>query len=325
MFADKNAETMSRQDLEQLQLERLKKTVDWVYEKSAFYKRSFDDAGVKPEDIQTLADIRKLPFLTMEEVRRTDVMDFVTLPLSGILRAGHFIEEKGEVTKLYTRDDIRQNVETTACTFIAAGITRGSVVGLQGDLSNSVFLDALYALESIGATVVPFGTNYRQWIRLFDLFAVDTIVSSQQLIMQLIIQLQAVGKNIADYSVERFICINDTNIQNPLQRHIEDRTTATVYNLFAPPELGFGGMMYQCSGHSGHHLREDYFLAEIVHFDGEDVLLDDGRMGELVITTLAAQAVPLIRYRTGQAVRRLSEPCSCGRTFCSIATPYTKI
>ena len=94
--------------------------------------------------------------------------------------------------------------------------------------------------------------------------------------------------------------------------------------MYSPPELSFAGMIYQCSERSGLHLQEDHYLAELLQFDSEEVLEENDHMGECVITTLTAQAMPLIRYRTGQAVRRMSDPCKCGRTFIRIATPYTK-
>ena len=93
--------------------------------------------------------------------------------------------------------------------------------------------------------------------------------------------------------------------------------------MFAPSEIGTAGMIYQCRSNSGHHVQEDNYFAEIVEFNGDKVIEEPERMGELVITTLTAQAFPLIRYRTGQAVRRMSEPCECDRTFFRIATPYT--
>ena len=320
MFANSQAETINREDLEKLQLERLKNTISWAYEKSAFYRHSFDVAGVKPEDIETLRDIQKFP----TELRRADALDFLTLPLSGVLRVNHINEVRGEVTKLYTKGDIQQNVEMMARCLIAAEVTKGSVVGIQGDLSDSKFLDVLYSLESIGATVVPLGTDYRQWLGMLEIFSMDTLISTPQLVMQLIIQLQAIGKNIIDYPLAKIVCINTSNIQNPLQQHIEDRTSTTVYNLFAPPEIGNAGIIYQCRNAAGHHVQEDFYLTELVRFDSDEVLTEDGRMGELVITALTAQAMPLIRYRTGQAVRRISDKCSCGRTFLRIATPYTK-
>ena len=323
MYANEQAETLTRAELETLQLERLKKTVEWAYEKSAFYNQLFRRRRFKPESIQSLADIRQLPFLNLAELHRTDALDILTLPLSSVLRFSHMIEQTGEITKLYTKGDVLRNVEMTSRCLIAANVYNASIVGLQGDMSDSIFLDVLYALESLGATVVPFGTDYRQWLRLMEIVSIDTLISTPQLIMQLIIQLQAVGKNIIDYPISKIICINTNNIQNPLQQHIQERTSSRVYNLFAPPEIGCAGMLYQCGEHSGHHVNEDCFLAELVKFDSGEVVEEDEVMGELVITTLTAQAMPLIRYRTGQAVRRMSGKCSCGRSLVRLATPYT--
>ena len=324
MFADAQMEQIRREELELLQLERLKKIVAWSYEKSNFYRRSFQRRGVVPEDIHSLEDIRKLPFVTREELRTVDALEFLTLPLSSIVRINHCNERAGQIANLYTKGDIRKNVEMMIRCLMAADVLRGSVVGIQGDFSDSRFLDALYALESIGATVVPLGTDYRQWLDLMELFSVDTLISTPQLVMQLIIRLQAEGKDIIDYPISKIFCLNSTNIFNTLQRHIVERTATKIFNLFAPHELGNAGMLYQCSDTAAQHVQEDHFLIELLNFGNDDVITENDCMGELVITTLTAQALPLIRYRTGQAVRRLGEPCKCGRTFTRIATPYTK-
>ena len=326
MYANEKLEKMDRETLENLQLERLKKIIDWACEKSSFYKKSFDAANLKSADIQTLADVKKIPFLTLEEINRNDSQDFLTLPLSSIVRICHAAEVGGcDVSKFYTKGDIQQNVEMMTRCLAAAGINRTSTVGLQGDLADGKFLDILYALESIGATVVPLGTDYRYWLKILEKFSLDTLISTPQLVMQLIIQLQATWKNIIDYSIKNILCINVNNIQNPLQQHIEARAGTEVFNLFAPAEIGTAGIFFQCSSVSGHHIQEDNYLAEIVKFNSDEIVDEDDVMGELVITTLTAQAMPLIRYRTGQAVRRMSEPCRCGRTFVRIATPYTQV
>ena len=247
MFADSQMEKIRREELEILQLERLKKIVAWAYEKSLFYQKSFRKHNVKPEDIQTLADVDKLPLLTKEDFRGNE-SDFLTLPLSSVLRVSQF----DGVTKFYTRGDIRNNVEMLIRSFMAANILRGSIVGIAGDLSDGRLLDALYALESIGATVV-FGKN----------FGVDMTVRI----------------------TENFLTYKD-------------------FKLFAPPEIGHAGLF--CSCEFGRHVQEDNFLIETLD-------------GELVITTLTAQAMPLIRYRTGQAVKTIDVPCPCGRTFTRIA------
>lgn len=323
MYASEQTEKMEREKLAALQLERLKKIVSHAYEKSAFYRRSFDRAGVKPDDLESLADVRKLPFLTLEEINRTDAFDFLTLPLSGIVRITHAEESDKEITKFYTKEDIRQNVEMSVRCLVASGVNKTSTVGLLGDLSDGKFLDILYALESIGATVLQLGTDYRRWLKMLENFGLDMLIGTPQLVMQLIIQLQATGKNIYDCAIKKILCVNINNIQNPLQQHMEMRAGSLVFNLFSPAELGTAGMIFQCSSDSGHHVQEDSYLAEIIRFADGKVLEEDEHMGELVITTLTAQAMPLIRYRTGQAVKKMREACTCGRTFIRIATPYT--
>ena len=303
-----------------MQFERLKKIIGWAYEKSLFYRQSFDKAGVTADDLKTVDDIKKFPFLTLAELNRADSMDFLTLPLSGIVRINHV----DDATNFYTRDDIIKNVEMMIRCLRAAKIYRGSIVGVQGDLSDSKFLDVIYALESMNITVVPLSNNYRQWINILDNFALDTLISTPKLAVQLVIQLQAVGKNIADYPIKKIICLNTNNIQNPLQNHIEERTNSAVYNLFAPVEIGTAGLIYQCSRNSGHHVQEDNFFVEIADFASDKIIDDEEHMGELVITTLTAQARPLIRYRTRQAVRRMSGVCPCGRNLLRLATPFTK-
>lgn len=323
MYANAQVEQMEREKLQALQLERLQRVVKWSYSKSHFYQDSFQRAGVTPEDIKELSDIRKLPFLRISNLRQIDSLDLLTMPLSSILRLNHIADATGEVTKLYTNGDIGHQVDMMARCLVAAGLTNASVVGLQGDLSDSRLLDIQYALELIGAMVVPLGTDYRQWLRLMEIVGIDTLISTPQLIMQLIIQLQATGKNIIDYPITKILCINPVNIANPLQHHIQERTCTKVYNLYAPPEIGTACMLYQCEAHSGQHVQEDFYYPELIAFNSNEPVLEDNCMAELVITTLAAEAMPLIRYRTGQAVYRISETCSCGRTFVRVATPFT--
>lgn len=256
-----------------MQLERLKKIIGWAYEKSRFYQQSFDKAGVKPDDLQTLDDIKKFPFLTLSELNREDSMDFLTLPLSSIIRI-NYVEDSDagiNVTNFYTRDDIIKNVEMMIRCLQAAKIYRGSIVGVRGELSDSRFLDVIYALESIGATVIQIGESST----LEKIFA-DVVITSPEFAAQMI------------YPVRKIICLNK-NFPNPLQSQIEHQTGATVYNLFAPLEIGIAGIIFQCG--NAFSVQEDNFLIETVH-------VDDDEQGELVITTLTAQARPLIRYRT---------------------------
>ena len=242
-------EKIRREELEILQLERLKKIVTWAYEKSAFYQKSFQNHGVTPDNIQSLADVSKLPFVTSEDIRGNE-LEFLTLPLSSVVR----ISRCGEFTNFYTKDDIRNNVEMIIRALVSSNIFRGSTVEISGNLSDSRNLDILYALESIGATVVLRGEN----------FSVDKIIGVTE------------------------------ELSNSFN------TTSKIFNLYALPEIGNAGLLCPCG--AGYHVQEDNFLVETLN-------------DELVITTLTAQARPLIRYRTRQKVKIINEPCKCGRTF----------
>ena len=152
----------------------------------------------------------------------------------------------------------------------------------------------------------------------------DAVVSTPQLIMQLVIQLQAVGKDIAAYPLRMLFSLNDMGLQNLLQRHVVQRSHARVYNFFAPPALGMAGALFSCPAQQGQHVQEDYWYPEVIAF-GTDTPVEDGQMGELVLTSLMAEALPLIRFRTGQAVSLCSDPCACGRTFVRAMTPLQGI
>ena len=287
-----------------MQFEPLKKILGWAYDKSAFYRRSFQKAGVTPEEFKTIDDIKKFPFLTLEDLQRENSMDFLTLPLSSIVRINYAknFETDLNVANFYTRADIVSNVEMMLRCLQAVKITRGAIVGIQGDLADSKLLDVLYSLESIGATVVPLGNDSRQWINFLDNFSVEFLFGTTELVIQLIGHLQSSGKNFSEYPIRKIICLNTESIQNPFKNLIEEQAHAEVFNLFSPPEIGIAGMMFQSDNNSGYYVNENFFV-EIVDFESDEVFEDETKMGELVITTLSAQARPLIRYRTRQVIR----------------------
>ena len=323
MFANAEIETMPREQLAELQLERLKKAVRWAAEKSPFYQQKFTAAGVGPDDIKTLADIRKLPFLTSIELRQVSPMDRLTMPMSSVLRVSYMKQVSGEVLHLYSNGDIAHNVEMMARALVAGGVTKAQTVGVQGDMADSRLQDVQYALEFLGATAVPLGTDYRSWLRLVELVSLDAVVSTPQLIMQLIIQMQAAGKELADTTIKRFFCLNETGLMNLLQRHVFERAHASLFNFYAAPEVGTAGILFQCEAQQGQHVQEDLWYPEIVAFGGNDPVEGDNSMGDLALTSLCAEALPLFRFRTGQAVSLRREPCSCGRTFVRVSTPFT--
>lgn len=318
MYANQQMEQISRENLAELQMRRLQKTLKWAFEKSVFYSNKLQEEGISPDNITALDDVQKLPFTLNTEIMQKP-LDFLTLPLSSIMRI-HMGDSSRKLIKMYTNNDIAQNVELMTRALVASGITRASVVGILGDFSDSRIMDVQYALELLGATVVPMGVAYEKAIPLMEMSGIDTLICAARYLIQFIVQMQAAGEDIADRHLLRILCLNE-NIQNSLRRHIERRMNTQVYDLFAPCELGCNGMLFQCSERRGQHLAEDCFYAEVVEFGNKRVIEGYSQMGELVVTTLAAEAMPLIRFRTGQAVMRLEEPCTCGRTLVRLATP----
>lgn len=323
MYANQQVEQMNINQLRNLQLERLKKQIKWAAEKSSFYQRRFAAAKITAADIKSLADIEKLPLLNGNELYQANPLDILALPLSALLRFNVTVDEDGPIVDLYTNGDIARNVEMMTRALVAAGINNASVVALHGNFADSRVLDLQYALEMIGATVVQMGNDYKQWIHLLEIVSCDTFISTPQLMLQLFVQLRALGKDVTRYELKKVICVNPQGVSNVLQRHIANITRAKVYNLYAPRTLGTASMLYQCEAQSGYHIQEDCFYPEIVDFNSDKVIKESHVMGELVVTSLVAEAMPLIRYRTGQAVILEKEPCSCGRTFRRVSTPYT--
>lgn len=326
MFANPEIETMDREELAALQLDRLKKTLRWAGEKSPFYRAKYEAAGVDVTEISTFEDFDRIPFLTSVELNSCAPFDRLTLPLSSVLRVASLPQGPGkEVLACYTNADIAANVSMMARALAAGGVTRASLVGVLGEMSDSRLLDLQYALELLGATVVPLGAQSGRWMTVLRAVGIDTIVSGAQLAMQLIIEAQAEGGDLSDSPLRTVFLLTENGIQNPISRHIMMRLKTKVYSLYAPAELASAGMLYGCSAQQGQHLQEDMFYPELIAFGTQQPVREDGQMGELVVTTLAAQAMPLIRYRTGQAVSFSREPCSCGRTFLRVCTPFSPI
>ena len=318
MYANPQIEQMGREDMEALQLARLKKTLKWALEKSRFYQEKL--AGCQIAELESLDDIRRLPFTNFAELLKKPKLEFLTMPMSSVLRIS-LQHHPMEVAKLYSNGDIAHTVEMMSRILVADGVNQTSTAGILGDLSDSRLLDIHYALELLGAASVPLGTDFHRAVALMELSQLDTLITTPQLAMQLIIQTQTMGKDIGEYPLQRIFCLNEA-LLNPLRRHLEERTGARVYDLFSSVELGTAAMLFPCTADFGMHVQEDYFYPEIIEFSSECIIKDSSKMGELVVTTLGAEAMPLIRYRTGQAVMRVDTPCPCGRTLLRIITPF---
>lgn len=320
MICNREIEMMPRGQLIQLQTERLKKEIRWAHEKSPFYSRMMQEHGLRPEDFQSLEDLQKLPFTTYNDMLEHSPFDFLTGPLSSMLRVRLSNGEK-TVVKLCSNGDVGRGVETTVRALVAGGVNMASVVDVGGCYLSTSLCDIQYAAEVIGATVIPPDNSaIEERIRLLDLLGVNVLVGDSNSLLKFLIAAQAMGYDMQQSKISALFCLN-TKLDNRIDDHLKKRYRADVFNIYAPLESGMTAMFYECEEHQSLHLQEDYYYAEIVNMQTGEVVTD-GSMGELVITSLTAEAMPCIRYRTGQiaALDRRSQ-CNCGRTFARVIIP----
>lgn len=319
MIANPAIEQMSREDMSELQLKKLQKRIEWAMEKSAFYYRKFTDAGISSKDIKSLEDIAKLPFTTLDELQSVSIYNLLTLPLSGVLRISR-LGYNNSFIKMYTNGDLAYQIEMMTRVLVAQGLNSAAVAGLLGEASDSRLMDVQYALENMGVTVVLLGNNPENIRELMTTCHVDVLISDFKQVMQLVVMLQANNISADDLFLPKIICMEE-GLQNPNHFYMEQRLQAETAMVYNSPALGCGGIMFPCQEGEGFHIQEDYFYPEVVEYGTDRVITEPHKAGELVLTPLAAEAMPIFRYRTGQVVMRLDEPCPCGRTLTRLTNP----
>lgn len=319
MIANPAIEQMSREDMSELQLKKLQKRIEWAMEKSAFYYRKFTDAGISSKDIKSLEDIAKLPFTTLDELQNVSIYNLLTLPLSAVLRISR-LGYNNSFIKMYTNGDLAYQIEMMTRVLVAQGLNSAAVAGLLGEASDSRLMDVQYALENMGVTVVLLGNNPENIRELMTTCHVDVLISDFKQVMQLVVMLQASNISADDLFLPKIICMEE-GLQNPNHIYIEQRLQAETAMVYNSPALGCGGIMFPCQEGEGFHIQEDYFYPEVVEYGTDRVITEPHKAGELVLTPLAAEAMPIFRYRTGQVVMRLDEPCPCGRTLTRLTNP----
>ena len=319
MIANPAIEQMSREDMSELQLKKLQQRVEWAMEKSAFYYRKFTDAGISSKDIKSLEDMAKLPFTTLDELQNVSIYNLLTLPLSAVLRISR-LGYNNSFIKMYTNGDLAYQIEMMTRVLVAQGLNGAAVAGLLGEASDSRLMDVQYALENMGVTVVLLGNNPENIRELMTTCHVDVLISDFKQVMQLVVMLQASNISADDLFLPKIICMEE-GLQNPNHFYIEQRLQAETAMVYNSPALGCGGIMFPCQEGEGFHIQEDYFYPEVVEYGTDRVITEPHKAGELVLTPLAAEAMPIFRYRTGQVVMRLDEPCPCGRTLTRLANP----
>lgn len=313
MYCNQEIETMSRPKILQLQTERLQKTIRWAAEKSAFYKKKMEHAGLSYQSIRSLEDLASLPFTTKKELAAAHFADLLTGPISGTIRM-RMVGAEQPVTRAYTGGDVARNVEMMARCLVAGGVNRASVLEVAEEYANENALNVQCAAELLGATVVPSaGMKLERVLEMADQLGVTMLSGNSQQFLQLLVAGQTLEYDLSTSGIKTLFSLNDT-VKNNMESHLMSRFEARMFNFYAPPEFGCSGVAFECAEKRGMHLQEDYFYPEVISMTDHQPLAYD-RVGELVLTSLAFEAMPILRFRTGQIVSMNQELCRCGRTL----------
>ena len=313
-------ETMPRAQIEALQLERLQETVHRVYEKVPAYRKKMDDAGIKPEDVKTLKDLSKLPFVTKQDMRDNYPFGLFAVPKDELVRIHASSGTTGKPTVVgYTKGDLETWTECVSRIACMGGATSADVA--QICFGYGMFTGALglhYGLENIGAAIVPSSTgNSQKQIMYMQDFETSLLVATPSYALRLAEVAREMGIEPERDLKVKIALVGSELLTDAMREEMhkywgKDLLITSNYGM---SELMGPGVSGECLEHCGMHINEDYFIPEIIDpVTGE--VLPEGEQGELVITCIKKEGLPLIRYRTKDITRLFYETCACGRTFC---------
>lgn len=316
MYYQPDIETMSREDLEALQLERLQALVKRVYQKIPFYKESFDKAGINPEDIKSLADLTKLPFTVKKDMRDAYPFGLFAVPRKDVVRVHCSSGTTGTATVVgYTQKDLENWGDCFARALYGAGCGPDST--LQIAYGYGLFTGGLGAHnggERAGCTVLPMSTgNTKRQVRLMKDFDVDCLCCTPSYALNIAEVAQEEGYDIHEFPIHAGI-LGAEPCSEATRAEIEQKMGIQVYDIYGLSEVMGPGVACECEKQHGLHVCEDQFIIEIL--DPKTLQpVPDGEWGEVVFTTLCKECSPLVRYRTRDISRILVGECECGRTF----------
>ncbi|MBO5538778.1 MAG: phenylacetate--CoA ligase [Prevotella sp.] len=313
-------ETMSRQQLEQLQLQRLKHTVEHCMN-NAFYRKRFKELGITPDDIRSLDDVKKLPFTSKEDLRDNYPFGLSCVPLKECTRLHSSSGTTGNPTVvLHTQRDLDEWANAVARCLWMVGSRPEDV--FQNSAGYGMFTAGLgfqYGAEKVGMLTVPAaaGNTTRQikFIKDFGTTVLHAIPSYASRIYEV---MKQEGVDPRTDTNLRVLCIGAEPHSEEQRKRIEENLGVKAYNSYGISEMMGPGVAFECPEQNGLHIWEDYFIVEII----DPVTLEpvpDGQLGELVLTTINREAMPLLRYRTRDLTRILPGECPCGRTHRRLA------
>lgn len=309
-------ECMPREELEQLQLERLQATLHRTYKNVTCYRNKFNEQGIDPDDIQSLADIAQLPFTTKEDLRVNYPYGMFAVPLREVVRIHSSSGTTGKPTVVgYTKNDIRTWSNLVARFMTAAGVTHDDVVQIA--FGYGMFTGAFglhYGAEVIGASVIPMGGgNTEKQIMIMQDYRSTALVCTPSYAITIAERIEQLGIDPKSLSLKTGL-FGGEPWSEAMRSEIESRLGISATDNYGLSEVIGPGVGGECRHKCGMHIFEDAFFPEIINPETCEVL-PPGSVGELVLTTLTKEAFPMIRYRTRDITSLDYGKCSCGRTM----------
>lgn len=314
-YWDEEKECMPREQLEKLQLRRLKEVVYRVYTFVPAYKEKMDKAGIKPEDINNLKDLQKLPFTTKQDLRSNYPFNLFAIPMSEVVRIHSSSGTTGKPTVVgYSKKDLETWSDLMARALTSAGASKYSVI--QNAYGYGLFTGGLgvhYGAERVGASVIPSsGGNTKRQIMLMQDFGTTVLTCTPSYALYMYEVMEEMGIKPEDLKLKSGI-FGAEPWSEEMRTEIEKKLKIDAYDIYGLSEIIGPGVAIECAARKGLHIAEDHFVAEIIDPVTEQVL-PDGEPGELVITTLTKEALPIIRYRTRDLTKLDRGACECGKT-----------
>ncbi len=314
-YWDIEKECMSRHELERFQTRRLKETVYRMYAFVPTYKEKMDRAGIKPDDINSLEDLYLLPFTTKQDLRDNYPFNLFAVPMSEVIRIHSSSGTTGKPTVVgYTKKDIDIWAELMARALCSAGANRRSVI--QNAYGYGLFTGGLgvhYGAEKLGASVIPSsGGNTKRQIMLMQDFGTTVLTCTPSYALFMYEEMREMGVRPEELKLNSGI-FGAEPWSEGMRAEIEKNLQIDAYDIYGLSEIIGPGVAIECSQKSGLHIAEDHFIVEIIDPISGKVLAE-GEQGELVISAVTKEALPLLRYRTGDLTSITTDLCSCGRT-----------
>ncbi len=313
-------ETMPREDIYQLQIERLQATLNRVYKNVPYYKKLFDEKSIVPEDINSFEDLQQIPFTTKTTLRENYPYGMFAVPLREVVRIHSSSGTTGKPTVVgYTHNDLKHWSELVARTLIACGVTKDDTIQIAFDYG--LFTGGFgfhYGAELIGASVVPTSSAApEKQLHIMRDYKSTVLACSPSFALIIAEKIKGLGINPNELTLRIGIFGSEPWSEN-LRNQLKTAFFIDAFDTYGLSEIMGPGVAGECEQTNGLHLFEDHYIAEIINPDTGEVL-PYGESGELVLTTITKEAMPMIRYRTGDLTRMLEGKCPCGRTYLRLA------